>query len=129
MKDIRLDSLNRTRCWKCGGKSFEPLSSHLSRGHENNGSILHQPNLECTRCGALNKVGNAVRYQGPDDAAYADEWEKEQKDPNERGALEKDLRPDDNGNTSTAGTPPSFVSTMLSNTVVERLGSIGPLDR
>jgi len=129
MKDIRLDSLNRTRCWKCGGKSFEPLSSHLSRGLENKGSLLHQPNLECTRCGAHNKVGNAVRYEGPDDDAYAIEWEQERNDPNERGALEKDLRPDDDKSASPNGNPPSFVSTMLSNTVVEKLGSIGPLDR
>jgi hypothetical protein len=53
---------------------------------------FHKPNLQCTRCGAHNKVGAAERYKGPEDPKYAEEWKQEQTCPKEHAPEDQDLR-------------------------------------
>lgn len=96
MKDLQIDTLQRERCWSCGGKSFEPITPHGPLAlHRSSTSLVHQPNVQCTRCGAHNKVGTAGRYQGPADPTYAQEWRDEQSRPEEHAPEEQDLRPED----------------------------------
>lgn len=96
MQDLRIDSLDRERCWNCGGKQFkEGDASSID-------AQFSRKKLTCARCGASNKVGRAAPYDGPADPKYADEWRREQSDPDEHRPQEKPLEPD-----PTAGPTPA----------------------
>jgi len=88
MKDLRIDSLDRERCWKCGGKHFVEVDRPGSPGASSSGPLLDRKSFTCARCGTANKVGNALPYDGPSDPKYADEWKREQSNPEERGPVE-----------------------------------------
>jgi hypothetical protein len=61
--------------------AFTELPSLESRVGLHKESLTNLPNLQCTRCGAHNRVGKAEPFTGPADSKYESEWKAEQREP------------------------------------------------
>ncbi|MPY95460.1 MAG: DUF2510 domain-containing protein [Acidimicrobiia bacterium] len=65
MKDIRVDSLGRQRCWNCGGTNFTQQRTLRSKVTVGVGALATKKKLRCVSCGEYNDVGSAKPYNGP----------------------------------------------------------------
>jgi hypothetical protein len=81
VKDVRLDSSGRQRCWNCGGFNFTQQRTTRSKVAFGLSAALSKAKLRCVRCGEYNDVGSATPYTGPASRKYAAEWKAEQAAP------------------------------------------------
>lgn len=65
MKDIRVDSQGRQRCWNCGGLNFTHKRTFRSKALVGVGALLTKKKLKCQSCGEYNDTGRAKPYTGP----------------------------------------------------------------
>jgi hypothetical protein len=65
MKDIRIDSQGRQRCWNCGGTGFTEKRTTRSKLLVGVGTFLTKKKLQCQSCGEYNETGNSKSYDGP----------------------------------------------------------------
>jgi hypothetical protein len=78
VKDVRLDSSGRQRCWNCGGLNFTQQRTTRSKVAFGLAAALSKAKLRCVRCGEYSDVGSATPYTGPASRKYAAEWKAEQ---------------------------------------------------